>query len=110
MRQIIAGHTSITLEVVGILDAGGADPIPSIRSVVQPFRPCVRNQVTQSSNAASTLQRGLKSVVIELPDRLIEEGLWHVRKGGTWTDRTGARGLCSVRHRAIIYIPAPRTN
>src|ERR1700756_4379821 len=98
MRQIIAGHTSITLEVVGILDAGGADPIPSIRSVVQPFRPCVRNQVTQSSNVASTLQRGLERVVIELPDRPIEEGLWHVREGGARADRTGAWACCSVCH------------
>ena len=56
LRQVIAGHTSITLGVVGVLDAGGTNPIPSIRSEVGPLRPRVRNQVAQAGNAASTLQ------------------------------------------------------
>jgi hypothetical protein len=39
-----------------ILDARSTNSIPSIRSVVEPFRPRVRNQVGQAGNEASTLQ------------------------------------------------------
>ena len=56
MRQVIARHTSIPLGVVGVLDAGGTNPIPSIRSEVEPLRARVRNQVAQAGQATSTLQ------------------------------------------------------
>ena len=56
LRQVIAGHTSISLGVVGILDAGGTNPIPSIRSEVEPFRPRVRRSDRSAGNAASALQ------------------------------------------------------